>query len=128
MLVYKATNIINEVVYIGKTTKRFSHRKADHIFKSKRKPTSYFHRALNKYGKDNFKWKILAETDSKTKLDVLEKFYIMLYKKMGKIYNLTEGGDGKSGYKASPETVEKIRKANTGYIHTEEAKERSIQR
>lgn len=53
MIVYKATNNINNKVYIGITTKTLEHRKSIHKKDSKTKDT-YFYKAIRKYGFENF--------------------------------------------------------------------------
>lgn len=53
MIVYKATNKLNDKVYIGITTKTLRHRMSIHKKDAKVKNT-YFYRAIRKYGFDNF--------------------------------------------------------------------------
>lgn len=94
MIVYKATNKINNKVYIGITTKTLEHRKRIHIRDSKTKNT-YFYRALRKYGENNFEWEIIDSAETMEELEELERYYINLYdsfnnKKKG--YNSTSGG------------------------------------
>ena len=60
MLIYKATNIINNKSYIGLTTRTLQERKLEHLRHTKTENT-YFHRAINEYGKDNFLWEIIDE-------------------------------------------------------------------
>lgn len=119
-IIYKATNNINGKCYIGKTTRSLEKRKLEHI---RDKRCSAIHRALIKYGEENFKWEIIYECDDPFILNVMETFKIMVnhshYTEGG--YNLTYGGDGHSrGYKLSNKTKEKISKGNKG-------KKRSIQ-
>jgi len=110
MLIYKVTNIINNYVYIGKSIKSLHSRYVDHYrFVNRRNSQTYFHRALRKYGEENFKWEILTETNDKNKLNLIEKFYIAGYKKMGNIYNMTDGGDGGT-YKGRPISEERRKK------------------
>jgi group I intron endonuclease len=114
-IIYKATNKINKHCYIGKTTRTFERRKTDHKIKAlDYKSNLYFHRAIRKYGFENFEWSILTETDSESKLNVLEKFYIATYKKIAILYNMTDGGDGTVGWEPSIETRNKISKSLTG--------------
>lgn len=124
MLIYKAENIQNGNIYIGKTINTLDWRRYHHEWKSDKKDTTYFHNAIIKYGKDNFSWTILDST-AKTEEELIEqeKFFIMLYKANGyKLYNLTNGGEGTIGYKQSKETIEKIRKSNTGRKHSAQTK------
>lgn len=95
MIIYKATNTINNNCYIGNT---------------------YFHNSIRKYGWENFKWKILCKNiDNESKLNAMEKFYIAAYRSMGyKLYNLTNGGEGTSGLIPSEETRKKLSKSKIG--------------
>lgn len=107
MIIYKATNKINGVVYIGQTIQSLQERKIAHQGDAHRNSLVYFHRAIRKYGKENFEWTILCETDSKQKLNILEKFYIATYRKMAQLYNRTDGGEGSFGYIPTVETKRK---------------------
>ena len=116
MIIYKATNIINGNIYIGKTVKKLERRIVSHYSTAKNRTNvfSYFHRAIRKYGEENFKWEILCETDNENKLNSLEKFYIACYSKMHKIYNMTDGGEGTTGYKHDEESIKKISISSKG--------------
>jgi hypothetical protein len=91
----------------------------------------YFNREVMKYGESNFNLSIIAECYEYDKLCYLEKYYISLYRLHGEIlYNITDGGDGVTGYKYSDERREKFIKSMignkyaVGYRHTEETKKR----
>lgn len=145
MIIYSATNNLNGKVYVGLTTKTLDERINCHLSETKKDRLShlYFYRALKKYGADNFTWKILCETDTKEKLKALEKFYIMAYCKIGKIYNMTNGGELRlnsisietrkklseirKGVKLSEETKKKLRIANLGKKSSEQTKEKMRQ-
>lgn len=99
--VYKATNRINGMSYIGQTV-NFRERKLEHE-RCREEDDCIFHRAIAKYGKDNFIWEILDKADSKESINELEKIYIEKYntfKPNG--YNMTKGGDGGSMWNARP--------------------------
>lgn len=116
-IIYKAENKHNSMVYIGKTITDLCGRMSRHKYDSiKMNKNNYFNRAIRKYGFDSFSWEILTTTDIKSKLSALEKFYIAAYRKMSKLYNLTDGGDGTSGYKVSDETKKKISISNKGRL------------
>lgn len=94
MIVYKATNKINNKVYIGITTKTLEHRMKIHLRDSKNKDT-YFYRAIRKYGFDNFTWEIIDTASTVKELEEKEKYYISIYnsfdnKELG--YNTQSGG------------------------------------
>jgi group I intron endonuclease len=99
MIIYKATNIINNKVYIGQTVKSLNRRRSQHESIANKGNGAYFSSAIRKYGKENFEWEILCKTDSESKLNTLEKFYIACYKTLTELYNLTDGGEGSTGWK-----------------------------
>lgn len=104
MIIYIATNKTTGKFYIGQTTKTLDERRKMHewlALSAKRK--TYFHRALRKYGVDNFQWSVYKRVKSKAKLDKEEKRLIALYNKET-IYNLSSGGEGAVGYKRSAKT------------------------
>jgi group I intron endonuclease len=120
MLIYKATNKINGMSYIGQTTKTLDDRKRQHIIDAlAKRDRYYFHSALRKYGQENFDWDIIDECDNIDELNRLEIFYIGHYKTYFEGYNLTMGGEGMSGYKFSEETRQKMSESLKGK-HTDE--------
>jgi len=116
MLIYKVTNQINHKSYIGKTELSFSRRKSNHLSDAKRGCEFAFHRALRKYGEENFTWEIIEDCiEDKTLLDDKEKYYIALYETFGpKGYNMSEGGEGQTGWIPSDETRVKWSKQRKG--------------
>lgn len=130
-VIYKATNLINGKIYIGKTTKRFNKRKFSHLFEARNGSRRIFHRAIRKYGPGNFKWEVIDQCLFEEQLSDLEKHYIKTFNaKTPNGYNLTDGGEGVSGCKAnsgrvvSMETRKKISIANTGKHHSKETKKK----
>ena len=65
-VIYTATNKINGKIYVGKTY-NFEKRRKEHFYDID--DDIPFHRALKKYGVENFEWKIIdrAKTDSEIK-------------------------------------------------------------
>lgn len=112
-VIYYAKNKINGKYYIGKTMKTLKDRKRRHISSVNNGSDLCFHRAIRKYGEENFEWNVLFESSNKNDLNKLEKFYINKYDTYNNGYNLTYGGDGSSGRVLSNETKMKIGKANT---------------
>lgn len=95
MLIYKATNIINNKIYIGQTQNSLEQRKASHK-KDFKTQDSYFYRAIRKYGWENFKWEVIKD-DIQTveELNYWEEYYIKLYNTFDnkeKGYNSLPGG------------------------------------
>ena len=74
----------------------------------------YFANAILKYGWDNISHEILHSNISKGEACKLERKYISEAKNMKLSYNITDGGEGHSGCKFSPEVIEKIRKSHIG--------------
>ena len=58
-LIYKYTNKINQKNYIGQTTSTLQRRDQKHL--QQINDNTYFHRALKKYGRDNFSLVILED-------------------------------------------------------------------
>ena len=93
-LIYKYTNKINNKVYIGQTTEKLERRHHRHCFQHINDGT-YFHRALKKYGIDNFNLEIVENNIPLIELDNREIYWIKYfdsYYTSGKGYNLTKGG------------------------------------
>lgn len=102
--IYKATNTINNKVYIGFTSK-WPLRIIQHKSHSKNSKTA-FHRALRKYGENNFNWELLYQSkDLQHTVSTMEPHFISEYNSFGEGgYNLTEGGEGTLGMKYTKET------------------------
>lgn len=61
-VIYKATNTLNNKIYIGKTKRSLNKRMIDHITKANKGVVTHLYRAIRKYGKEAFKWEIV-DTD-----------------------------------------------------------------
>lgn len=100
MVIYAVINNINGNIYIGKTTRNIDIRKKEHIQKALKYSKTYFHKALKKYGIENFSWEILDNSCTEEKsLNIKETYYIGYFTgvqqiKKKKVYNLTIGGEG----------------------------------
>lgn len=104
-VIYKVTNILNGKVYIGQTTYLLDTRIAYHIFHAlNNQDNMYFHKAIRKYGKKNFKWEILAQCHSLKELNEKEKLLIEKYNTFRNGYNLNLGGSGNAGCKHTEES------------------------
>jgi group I intron endonuclease len=90
MVIYQITNTITSDFYIGKT-KNPKDRFYKHKYNSlKHKSEAYLHRAMRKYGTENFTFKILEEVNQHDS-NLREMFWI---EKLSPKYNMTRGGDG----------------------------------
>ena len=100
--IYKITNKLNGKFYVGKTMKSLSTRFYKHCYDAvKRNSRCYFHKAIRKYGKENF---VIEELEvCKNDLGNREIFWIS---SLNPEYNQTLGGDG----------------GMLGYSHTQDTK------
>ncbi|MBO5706421.1 MAG: GIY-YIG nuclease family protein [Bacteroidaceae bacterium] len=91
MIIYLATNMVNGKRYVGQTIRPLKERWKDHC---RVKDNNYFHRAIQKYGPENFSVKIIDTAETATELDEKEAFWI---KELNTLfphgYNLKEGGN-----------------------------------
>ena len=124
--VYKITNKVNGKIYIGITNQGSGTRYRHHWYEARTGEPSPIHKAMAKYGEDNFTLEIIDFADTYDELKEKEKFYIKKFNSMDRSvgYNLTEGGDGTFGRLHSEETKEKIRQKALGRKASEEAKKR----
>lgn len=114
MIIYKATNQINNKIYIGKTTQDLKKRKYAHKYNATRGEhcrgyKSAFYNAIRKYGFDKFKWEVIDCAESIDELNRKEKFYIKSLNSIKKGYNISEGGSGGDNFTNHPDK-ENIRK------------------
>jgi group I intron endonuclease len=93
---YKITNIINNKIYIGQTKLTVEQRFKEHYRTMQRGSKYAIHRAIRKYGIDNFKIELLFEFNTREEVDKKEieliAEYECLNKKKG--YNTSKGGSG----------------------------------
>lgn len=98
MIVYKTTNLINGKIYIG----RQLHDNPNYIGSGK-----IMHRAIEKYGRQNFKKETLETCSSIFELNEREKYWIFQLNSADKNigYNIMLGGQGGNtfNYKCGPE-------------------------
>lgn len=94
MIIYMAINKINNKKYIGKTSKSLEQRKLDHEKNSKKGSKLLFHRAIRKYGKENFIWNIICICKNDNELNNKEIEMIKTYNTIGNGYNISTGGTG----------------------------------
>lgn len=90
--IYKVTNKINGKVYIGQSVD-IGRRWRQHMTA---KDDIYFHKAIQKYGVENFEWEVIEQCKKKD-LDAREIYWIEYYDSFNKGYNCTKGGEGNSG-------------------------------
>lgn len=129
-IIYKITNLINGLSYIGLTTRTLEERWEDHLYCSRQeKEESRFYRSIRKYGAENFKREVIDRAESEVELEQKEIEWIA---KLNTLhpggYNVSRGGNNPphgeessikrikslTGRKLSPEHVEKMRIGNIG--------------
>lgn len=107
MIIYKTTNVINGLVYIGQ--------KNGHHNKSYIGGGVLLMNAVKEFGKKNFKHEVIIEGDfNKNLSNELEKHFIRLYAAQIRShgYNIMSGGRALS--KHSPETIKKLSESKMG--------------
>ena len=81
-------------MYVGYSSKGLDYRILLHKYKSRSKKL-LFHRAIMKYGLDNFEWSILFESESLEETKNMESHFIKTLNTISPFgYNLTFGGNG----------------------------------
>jgi hypothetical protein len=124
-IIYKITNQVNEKVYIGQTVKTLERRKERHIRDAMLGSGCAVHRAIRKYGIENFRFETLFYCLSKEEMDQKEIETIKVMRtKSPAGYNLTDGGEGGCGQVVSAETREKRRISQTGRKASDETREK----
>jgi group I intron endonuclease len=130
MIIYKVTNLVNGKVYIGLTTQTLTKRKNNHLCEAFSLESDYvFHRALRKYGKENFSWEVIDNANTLEELKEKEKYWILYYNSYihsdnSNGYNMTIGGEGNNGLKLSDETKKKLSELHKGKKASEESKKK----
>lgn len=101
MIIYKITNLINDKVYIGQTTRTFNQRYKGNGIGAERvrlakNSNQHLLASLEKYGANNFKVDIIEVCNSVEELNKRECFYIDFYDSTNseKGYNHCQGGNG----------------------------------
>ena len=126
MLVYKITNLVNNKVYIGQTTKTLQSRKLRHIQDANNNVDTYFARAILKYGANSFKWQVICICPNMDSLNKTEQYYIAYYNSMDNTvgYNLQSGG---KYCIMSDRTKEKLSRIRRGKNHPMYGKKHSLE-
>lgn len=108
-IIYCITNVVNGKKYVGKTTSTIERRWYFHKRYAEKGSSTALHGAIRKYGNNSFELAILDIAESEEELSQKEVLHVA---RLGTLvpggYNLTIGGEGSSGYKASDNTKRKI--------------------
>lgn len=121
MVVYSIVNLINGKTYIGQTRQPIQKRISQHFRKDSK---LLIGRAIRKYGKDSFSWKVLENCSNQKELNEKEQDWI---KKLNTTnlsigYNLQNGGSKGKG--VHPTTKRILSVKCSGWHHTEGAKKK----
>ena len=126
MIVYKITNKINNKVYIGQTKRSLQVRITAHTYSANVKNSQLrLHKAIRKYGIENFIWEAIKTCNSLEELNECEIEQISNHNSFLRGYNMTNGGLSPLGYKHSDGVKTKMTKRvgpMNGHKHTIEAK------
>lgn len=125
--IYRATNLINNKVYIGFTA-HWPHRINGHNYDRRygNAENKAFYNAIKKYGWEAFEWDAIYQSqDFEHTLKVMEPHFITEYRSWVGFedcngYNTTLGGEGTRGWKRSPELIESHRQQMKGRKQTAE--------
>ena len=94
-IVYKATCLLDNKVYIGITKKTLQERINEHE-KSSKNPKYKFHKSIKKFGKDNFQWVIIDTGTTYKELLEKETNYIIKYNSIDNGFNTMIKSNDKS--------------------------------
>lgn len=133
--IYLITNLINGKQYVGKTQRGYLIRFKQHCEAYNNGNRTYISRAINKYGKENFKVELIKQVEDDS-WEYWENYYIKYYNTHYTVggYNITWGGDCNPmdipvarqhhlEICQSEEFREKQRKLSTGKLHSEKTKQ-----
>lgn len=110
--VYKMTNRINGMIYIGMTTFRIEKRLREHQQLSRYSKIIFeLHKAIREFGFESFDIETLFISDNVEELNKCERDFILKFNTNittgGIGYNMTSGGQGTTGFKWSQESKNK---------------------
>jgi group I intron endonuclease len=116
---YRITDIVNNKIYIGQSNKKTERWRQHKYFARQDEPIQYIHRAMKKYGVDNFIYEVIATCKTQEDADCLEIELIKQYDSQNKEcgYNVARGGD--HAWNAG---LPKDQQPMYGKLHSEESK------
>lgn len=130
MEIYRITNNLNGMIYIGQTRRTVAERVKQHIYQQ-----SKIGKAMTKYGTENFSIDVIDRADTQEELDSLERFWIAFYNTCENGYNTLSGGKptkkewkqmSKIGLLSHKKKKSKKRKAKTEKVMEEKPKVETV--
>jgi group I intron endonuclease len=126
--VYVVVNTVNSKMYVGSTERELKIRWQKHLAKVTEGSLCTLHKAIRKYGRENFDIRMIEEYPSRETMLQGEIDYIAYFDtyKSSFGYNDTPGGDGgntNGGKKFSEEWKAKMSEARKGIVFSKEHKE-----
>ena len=120
--IYKITCVVSGKAYIGKFKGIIEQRVMKHL-NGKTPNCRAIHRAVKKYGKDNFTWDVLHENVIPELLPHYEIEEIKIHKtKTPHGYNLSDGGEGQTGFRHSEKTRRRLSEVQKGKVVSNETR------
>jgi group I intron endonuclease len=122
--IYAYENKISGKIYIGQTIDP-NNRDKRHVQNNGVKDNSLIDKKIKQYGRDNFDLWIISIIETKEQANQEEIFWIMeMRDRLGRkmVYNLTDGGDGMSGFRHSEESKKKNSLAHIGRVPANKGK------
>lgn len=113
-IIYCVTCLKNGKPYFGQTVRSIEARWRQHVVSANNGSALKFHRAIRKYGSDNFRieevmWVEASSLQAlKAKLDYIERRLIKRFNTFRNGYNMTLGGEGQLGKVFSEESKRKM--------------------
>ena len=117
--IYKTTNKINGKSYIGFTSNWKTRWQGHNDLAFKKNSSHLIHKALRKYGWDNFDWQVIYQSLDKVHcLNEMERYFIIQYKTYTRFkdcngYNQTLGGEGRIGHSYIPSAESNLKRSQT---------------
>lgn len=112
---YHIENQINGKIYVGKSMERRDSRWLEHKIDARSGRTKMpIHRAMNKYGEENFSYNVISMYNTQEEALLAEVDLIAYLREQGVVlYNVADGGNGwMSGKKRGPRSAEHQKNAH----------------
>ena len=127
--IYRFTNLVNGKVYIGQT-RNLAQRFAGHIRASKSESQTLLHRAIRKYGIDNFSFQVLFHVFDEADLSSYEQAFIAEHDCCAldgdhKGYNMTRGGEGIGSELCAKLQQERVKQGKHNWLGINSTNDRS---